>query len=507
MPSTRTYGGWRQARGLGLFGLTSAQLLVVLIATVATLIGFSFNLQIGLAIAPAAAIVISSFLLRWDGMPLSSALTRRVRWWWGSLRGHTEYRGGVIAAHPGAWQLPGVLAPTTLLSTDDGDGGSYGLVHHRGHGLMTATLRCASASTWLADRAEADTWVANWGGWLASLGHVPIVKHVAVTVDTAPDAGSTLTHHIRRRLDAAAPATARDIMAELVAVSPAAAADVDTRVSITLHPESSPSKPRRVEDAAAEVSRILPGLQSALAGCGVTVLGRASAVDLAAVVRTSFDPTAKRTVAEALAPTPADRWLLNESTEAPTDDLSVLSWEDAGPVTATEHHDHYQHDSGMSVSWAWHEAPRQHVHASVLARLLSPGPFPKRVTLLYRPLSAAAAARTLENEVNAASFRDAYRRKQGRDQTARDEADRIRAQQAAAEEAMGAGVCLVSMFVTVTVTDETHLPRAVADVEARADTAKIRLRRMYASQAAGFATTRPCGIAPPFLATRPLGAR
>lgn len=72
--------------------------------------------------------------------------------------------------------------------------------------------------------------------------------------------------------------------------------------------------------------------------------------------------------------------------------------------------------------------------------------------------------------------------------------------QTAGEEATGAGVGLMSMFVTVTVLDPGDLGRAVADIESRADTAKIRHRRLHASQAAGFATTLPCGVFPSQLA-------
>src|SRR5207244_298199 len=105
-----------------------------------------------------------------------------------------------------------------------------------------------------------------------------------------------------------------------------------------------------------------------------------------------------------------------------------------------EHYDHYQHDSGWSVSWAWHEAPRANVHADVLSRLLAPGPYPKRVSLVYRPFSAGDAARVTEREVNAAAFRDALRAAQKRDENARDRADKERAMRAAREEAAGAGV-------------------------------------------------------------------
>jgi len=122
---------------------------------------------------------------------------------------------------------------------------------------------------------------------------------------------------------------------------------------------------------------------------------------------------------------------------------------------------------------------------------------------LQLPLETAGeAARIVEREVNAASFRDALRAAQKRDENARDRADKERALRAAREEAAGAGVGLMSMFVTVTVLDEDELGRAVADIESRAEVAKIRLRRLWASQAAGFATTLPCGLCPPQLATQ-----
>ncbi|GII34611.1 hypothetical protein Pmi06nite_80530 [Planotetraspora mira] len=138
----------------------------------------------------------------------------------------------------------------------------------------------------------------------------------------------------------------------------------------------------------------------------------------------------------------------------------------------------------------------------MLSRLVAPGPFPKRVSVQYRPLPATEANRVLEEEVNAAAFREHYRRRTGRDETARDAYDQARARQAAAEEATGAGVTLVTMYVTTTVTDSSDLPRAVAATEAAAEASRIRLRRLWGSQSAGFATTLPCGVCPAELARR-----
>jgi hypothetical protein len=63
-------------------------------------------------------------------------------------------------------------------------------------------------------------------------------------------------------------------------------------------------------------------------------------------------------------------------------------------------------------------------------------------------------------------------------------------------------VCLVSLYVTVTVAEVADLPRAVAETEAAAESSRIRLRRMTYAQAAGWAATLPCGICPADLARR-----
>jgi hypothetical protein len=387
-----------------------------------------------------------------------------------------------VAEHPGAWQLPGVLASTELLTVGDGRGEPFGLVWDRRSGYLTATLRCAASSTWLVDGEDSDGWVGNWHAWLASLGYQPMVKWVAVTVDTAPAPGVALHHNVMSLVRADAPADVRQLMDALVDRSPRAAADIATRVTITFDPAASSLRLRELPERVAEVSRQLSGMESALGTCGVAMLGRASAPTVAAIVRVAYDPASRGDLSRALG-----------GGEGGAD---LLTWGDAGPVAAQESWDRYRHDSGLSVSWAWREAPRQQVTSGVLTRLLSPGAHARRVTMMYRPLSAGDAARVLEGQVNAAAFRDAYRRAQKRDESARDAADRHRAQQAAQEEAEGAGVVLMSLYVTATVSADDQLDEAIADVEARADQSKIQLRRLYGSQSAGFATTLPVGFSP-----------
>jgi hypothetical protein len=478
----RSYGGWRRSRSIGLLGLGPVATLVLLGCFAALVLIAAFSFQALLWAAPPLVLAWSAGVIRVSGVPLGQLAVRHLRWWRGTRAGYTAYRAETVLRHTGSLHLPGALAATELLSADDGRGGRYGLVRDRHTGYLTATLRVAPVSTWLADPGDADRWVANWAGWLAALGYLPAVRWVTVTVDTAPDPGSTLTGQVAAAIDITAPRAAVEIMDQLVAAAPAAAADVDTRVSITFDPKSSPTQPRDVAAAVTETGLTLSALETTLAACGVTVLGRARAADIAGIVRVAFDPAVRGEITRLLATgiTPA----LEER----------LNWASAGPTAADEYWDTYTHDSGTSVSWAWREAPRQNVTHTVLARLLSPGTYPKRVALQYRPLPAHAAARTLDSEVRAAEFRHEYSRRTRRDATARDLHDHARARQAADEEARGAGVSLLGVYVTTTVTNPDQLPRAVADTEAAAEACKIRLARLHGSQAAGFTATLPCGI-------------
>jgi hypothetical protein len=127
-------------------------------------------------------------------------------------------------------------------------------------------------------------------------------------------------------------------MDQVVAAAPAAAADVDTRVSVTFDPAASPATPRNLAEAITETGQTLTGLESALASCAVTALGRARASDIAGIVRIAFDPVVRGPVSRLLASRigPA----LEEQ----------LNWASAGPAGAEETWDRYRHDSGTSVS-------------------------------------------------------------------------------------------------------------------------------------------------------------
>jgi hypothetical protein len=482
------YGGWRRQRNIGIAGLGLPATMGLMGGLIIVVVTASINSAWLVYIGPPYLFFAVVMIVPVQGQPLGEWALLRLRWAAARMRGRTHYVGGIMVERPRAFQLPGVLAPVTLLDVEDGRGGRYGLAWHRRTGHMTATVRTAPNSVWLAESGDVEGWVANWHSWLAGLGYMPWVSWVAVTVESAPDPGSTLRDQVASQLAPDAPPEAHMIMHDLVARTPSVSANVETRISVTFDPRKFPANPKTRVQAIAELGNYLNELENGLGNCGVSILGRATAQHLVASVRNAYDPAARGETNRLLFGNP--------------EGLHTRDWADAGPMSAELRHDRYVHDSGTSVSWVWQEAPRTNVTSRVLAKLLAPTRFAKRTTLLYRPWPAASAAAVLENQRTAAQYRSELSRRVRHQVSARDRQDEERAAQAAREESMGAGLVQMSMYVTATVQDEEQLASAVAQTESAAESSRIRLRRAWGSQDVAFATTLPLGICPPWLLQR-----
>ncbi|NYV75576.1 SCO6880 family protein, partial [Streptomyces sp. UH6] len=267
----RLYGGWRRSRGIGLGNLTPTQTAVVMGCVMVPLTAAMVSGRLAAFLLAPAALVAGVTMARWHGTPLVDTVLHAARWRSGRRAGQHTMTSGVLTLHDQDHDLPGVLAPVVPISVEDGEGGHLGMAWNRRTGHLTATVLVAPISTALANRDAVDTWVGQWHAWLARLGHTPSVAWVNVTVDTAPDPGSTIEDYVAGRVDPAAPAPARELMDTLVRMSPSASAHVETRVSITFDPSRAPDRAESFGEAVAECVRVLRGLQAALGSCGVSV--------------------------------------------------------------------------------------------------------------------------------------------------------------------------------------------------------------------------------------------
>ncbi|MFE3455899.1 SCO6880 family protein [Nocardiopsis aegyptia] len=472
--STPLYGGWRRSRSLGIGNLNGRQTVMLAVAVaVPLMVATLTDLTTTLAVVPAALLLALGAILVVRGVWVVDLALAAAGFYLARMRGQTSYRAQMWAPYPRVWDLPGVLAPTELLELYQPGVGDAGIVWNQRTGAMTATYLLSPTGALLADHQTVTHQVGAWGSTLATLANDTSLSHATVTIDLTPALGTQLPAHVAERTDPTSPQLARQVMNEVVQAAPSGTTHIRARLSLTTR-----NRTRQVDEAVVETLRSLGALS--LHAAGVDVLRRASADDLAKIVRSAFDPSTEQ-----------DHY---------SSDWSELSWHEVGPVAAEEEWGHYVHDGAYSTTWCLVEPPRQQVPHHVLLPLLLPGPYPVRLSIQYRTLSREEAGSVLKREQDAATARRIYQHRTGRDPSARDEADDARANQAAAEEAQGAGLVQFSVFVTTTAPTLEQLHDAKRHVEQAVSEARLRMRPCWGGQSAAFATNLGvAGLYPPDL--------
>ncbi|MFB4319798.1 SCO6880 family protein [Actinomadura sp. 21ATH] len=472
-----TYGNWRKpvSPGIGRLGLAGTLILMVGLIVV-TMVAMVSPLASLITAAVLGLVMLPLVIQDQHGRTALQAITARVNWWWGRSQGWHLYRSGPLSIIPrGKHRLPGLLAASRLVEGRDSYGRPFALVVIPATKHYTVVFECNADGAALVDQEQVDTWVAHWGHWLASLGFEPGLVAASVTIETAPDLGHRLREEVTANTDPNAPALALAALEEIVWNYPVGSAKVSTRIAVTYAALPHPGGKRRDEAAMVrEIGMRIPGLIAGLEMTGAGAARPMTAGQLARAVRVAYDPN-------------------SESGMEHAGDQDLL-WDDAGPVATQEAWDHYVHDSGRSITWGMSEAPRGEVLSSVMSGLVAPHHdiARKRVTFLYRPHDPASAARIVERDRKDTRFR-----LDGGTGRARNEIDVMKSDQSAIEEARGAGVTRFTILVTATVHEAEQLPMAAAAVDTISAPARLRLRRMYGSQATAFAAGLPLGIVLP----------
>jgi hypothetical protein len=494
MSDERLYGNWLRPQRLSIRGIGLRTAAIAVTGYLAGLVVLQYDLRAGLAILAGCGLLTLAAGIRIGGTTVTGWVTDALRWRWAQHTGTTVQR----AQQPdGSRQLPGPLARTRLLdltSPNDDLGGGVGAVHDPVTRRITVTMKVAATGADLTDTADQDAAVARWERWLESLGRRPDIAFVQVTVETAPQPGTQLAAQIRRRLAPSAPQDCRALMTNLATDSPALAARTDTRISVTFdlrawdHQAGRAGRRDGVRAYLPPLGRAVADLHAGLDGCGITVLGPATADELSGTMLAAFDPARAGAI---------DWVLASRKPDLPT-------WADLGPATAREYRDAYRHDSSTSASFVWAQAPRQLVPSTVLAAIARPGRFRKRVTVTYVATPASAAMDAATAQVRGRWLAQSLSQLPviGRATTAQDERDAAAAEQATREVAAGAGWIAQTLLVTTTVLDERRLQAAVTDLEHAAGTSQLRLSRLYELQAFAFYAGLPVGQHLPELARR-----
>ncbi len=476
----RTYGNWRRPRsaGIGRLGLLGTGVLmagiVVVILAVATA-----GLLAAMVLLAVLGVGLGSLMIA-DGHGKTGLQLLGVRVGWGRARssGAHLYRSGPLGrTRWGTFQLPGLLAASRLSEARDSWDRPFAVLELPAVGHFSVVFAIEPDGASLVDQEQIDVWVARWGEWLASLGDEAGVIAAAVTVETAPDTGQRLRRQVEGRIDPNAPAVAQQVLREIVDSYPLGSATIRAWVALTFA-ASTRGRRRSSDEFARELATRLPGLSQRLHGTGAGVARPVAAQELCEIVRCAYDPDAGRVIEDAYT----------------AGAIPKLTWTDVGPAAAESSWGCYRHDGAVSVSWAMSAAPRGEVHSTVLWKLLAAHReiARKRVSLLYRVLDPAVAARIVEADKRNADFRVNSAQRPS-EHALREQRSALATAQ---EEARGAGLVDFGLIVTATVegNEPQRLAEAEAAVENLAATARLTLRKLYGSQDSAFAAGLPLGL-------------
>ncbi|NHI05729.1 integral membrane protein [Streptomyces sp. KO7888] len=439
-------------------GVVGALQLIPLWAVIALLV---FVRHRGRALADWAPIVVRYALRRMRG--------QLVWLTWPSRRPTRE----------GLLHLPGTAASLGVTTAPDG---KYGAVHNPHTGTLTAVVKVSSRAYALLDPGTQQANVGGWGRALAALARTGQIARIQVIERTIPDSGDALRRYWEEHGRPDTP-MAGAIYNELIQSAGPAAAPHEAYVAVSLDTKAARRLINQAGGGLTGAFSVLAQLTStfdqAARTAGLTPTGWLTAREIAAVVRTSYDPKALATL---------DRWSTAGRPEAEP--------AAAGPVVVVEKADHIATDSAVHATYWVENWPRTETSAGFLHQLLFTGGVRRTLSLSYEPKNLDAALRDVQRKKSSVIADAAERARRGQVDS---EEDSIEYQDIKSRErqliAGHADVALTGLL-TVSADTEDELRTACAVVETASVGAQLDLRPLTWQQAEAFtAAALPLALA------------
>jgi hypothetical protein len=502
--SARTYFGWQQEKVAFMFGLSAQRAAMlgggVLLAIWPLAIS---HIRSGLVTLPLALVLTILAFARIAGRTVDEWAVAFMSFEIIRLRGQNRFLSGAFAPRKTGtdepkMDLPGILAPLTILEAEPGNGGPIAVVHHQLDRTFTAVARVHFPGIGLVDSSRRDQRVTSWGELLNSQcteGN-PIIRIQALQ-RLVPESGAALERWHTDHVTTDAPSAAVEITESLLSTATLATSQREAYLAITMDAARAAGPIKAAgggnAGAATVLLRHLRALTSSIASADLQVECWLNPRELAEVLRTSFDPHSSRMLAERKAAATAAAFQGREvSFEAGVDPVA------AGPAAAESWRGRYEHDGALSVTYAVRNWPKNKVYSTALAPLLGEGKYRRAFSLHIEPLGPRAAEREVMQERTAREVAVSMRNKTGQIVPEHERQALRRAEVQDSERAAGHGLLRYTAYCTVTVTDPADLDDACAALEADANQGRIEVQRMWFAQDIGFAVSAlPVGMGLP----------
>ncbi|MFC9431464.1 SCO6880 family protein [Streptomyces sp. NPDC056987] len=463
----------RSRRGI-LLGLSLPQLILTSTA-LALLLGtlLSAGLLGAIALAPLWAAVGALVVIRRHGRSLVDWAPVVARYVYRRRTGQILWFARPVTRprHDGILHLPGTAASLRVVTPGD-SANQAAAVHDPHRQTLTAVARVASRAFVLLDPATQNHHVTGWGRALAGTARTGHVAAVQVLERTVPDGGDTLARHWAQHGHPTTP-VAGQIYTDLVASAGPAAAPHETYLAISLDLKAAK---RLISQAGSGLpgaftvmEQTTASIAQAARDAGLMVNGWLNAREIAAVIRTAYDPTALPAL---------QQWSATGRAEA---DPAA-----AGPVVQYEEYDRLATDTARHTTYWVENWPRTEMGAGFLHGLMFTPGVRRTLSLLYVPQSLESALRDVQRR-KAAIIADASERTR-RGQVDSEEDSVEYADVKARERQLIAGHADVALtgLVTLTATTDRALDAACAQIETAAVTAGVDLRRLHYQQPDAF---------------------
>lgn len=405
---------------------------------------------------------------------------------WTPIAAHYLWRGAcgqlLVLAKPGrprpvgTLPLPGDAARLAVWAAGDGTA----IIHDPYLPSWTAVAAVHGGGFLLADADTQNAATAAWGRTLAARATGGQISRIQLIHRTQPDTGAGLQSAAKDTTRHTLSQAAADAYTEAIAKAGASWRH-ETLVAITLSGKAGRAAIRKNGHRRTGVATALAGQQAALAdslaAADATIDSWLTPADLAAWIRTTYDP-ASSDVAEPEA-----------VTEPAGGGLGA-----AGPMALHETWNTIHTDT------AWHRVlwidqwPRADTHPAFLAPLLLPAGAMVTVCLLFQPIPTVQALRQIGRDKTAQVSDAALRQRLGTLDTAAQTARQDDTAQREADITAGHADMRHTAMITITADGPDGLDDATARIRQAAASAGCETRVLYGQQLGALtAATLPIG--------------
>ncbi len=419
------------------------------------------------------------------------------------MMGESVLRGGPRADRANETNpiLNGSAGTLRWTRLDDGRGSAVGVVYNPKEKSYAATLRVRAGSFSLLDSGTQEARVDGWGRLMAGLttSNSRLIRMV-VYERTIPDSGDAVQRHFDHTLEVGGPPPDKrrgkvvGAYQQLIDEAAPTAQRHESFVTLVMSAKKAAKDIKRSgggeAGALAVLFQELRAFETCVKRIGLVSEGSLNPRELAAAVRTQYDPASVETIDQRgrgeLASLIAGRQVEMAAGVDPGA---------AGPVAGRAANDHYQTDSAYSRVFWCSGLPRIGMNAAFHSPMILETTYRRTMTMILEPVPSRKAEAQLNRKQLREGGDQLIRDKFGKATTMRDQQAETETERKLAELLAGHGYLRMVLLVAVSADDIEGLEEATGEMQTLANLSRLELRTLYAQQSAAFAAAcLPLGL-------------